>query len=848
MPVPPPSEAARASALAAAMAAFDAAGKEKDGEPQENAAPARLTHASTQTQRRRLMRVNYFQYKIAASIAVLIVAAPMALYMYKQELSGPQEGSTIIGAGPESAGMPPSPAAAKSSALEPRDKAVYERLTPEKLKVALPAPASSAPEKHADMAPMTAPIGGAPTGDAEKKPVASIAAGKSGTLSAADAKEGGIYKADGRLAIATNTASEAAAAQPPAKPAPASPPPAVQYNPAPSTGSAVWGAPIGPLRAEFGNAPLQQFDKTQVFRFGAAPKFGGSPPSSPGGQPDGRVAQAGAQPPAKPAAMPADAAAGIALGAPIPEGVYDLSIAGYGKGGSAPAARLRKAQDAPAQIPLVGQLYSPAPAEEPESRAQFEAFASNAVKQVAAEPVSTFSIDVDTASYGFVRRSLLAGGLPPKDAVRVEEMVNYFPYAYPRPESAAVPFEPTVTVTPAPWKPTNKLVHIGIKGYEIAAKERPRANLVFLIDVSGSMAPDDRLPLLKNAFRMLVEELKTGDSVGIVTYASDSRIALEPVTLGEVQNGRIVASKAKILGAINRLRAGGSTAGGAGLKDAYRLAEAHFDKNAVNRIILATDGDFNVGISDHEELKRFIEAKRRSGIYLSAIGVGHDNYNDRLMQALAQNGNGVAAYADTLNEARKVLVDEASSSLFPIAKDVKIQVEFNPAQVSEYRLIGYETRALKREDFNNDHVDAGEIGSGHTVTAIYEITPVGAPRFVDDLRYKKPEAQPAPASGGGGELGFLKIRYKLPGEETSKLIASPIAAGPAQPDIQAAPEDVRFSIAVAAFGQMLRGDPFTAGFGYDGVIALAQTARGADPFGYRAEFLNLVRLAKSIRR
>ena len=532
-------------------------------------------------------------------------------------------------------------------------------------------------------------------------------------------------------------------------------------------------------------------------------------------------------------------ATGIALGAPLPEGVYDIGVGGYGQAGPAPAGSVHTAQDKTASPAPGLQPYSPAPAEAAENRDQFEAFASNAVKQVAAEPVSTFSLDVDTASYGFVRRSLLAGRMPPKDAVRVEEMVNYFPYAYPRPESAAVPFQPTITVTPAPWKPTNKLVHIGIKGYEIAAKERPRANLVLLIDVSGSMAPEDRLPLLKNAFRMLLSELKPDDTVGIVTYASHSGIALEPTR---------VAERGKIADVLGRLSAGGSTAGGAGLQDAYRLAEMHFDKSAVNRIILATDGDFNVGISDREQLKHFIEAKRQTGIYLSVIGVGQDNYKDQLMQTLAQNGNGVAAYVDTLNEARKVLVDEASSSLFPIANDVKIQVEFNPAQVSEYRLIGYETRALKREDFNNDKVDAGDIGSGHTVTAIYEVTPVGAPKFVDDLRYRKPEAQPAQAASAGGEQGFLKIRDKLPGEDVSKLIAVPVAADRESPDIQAVPEDVRFSIAVAAFGQLLRGDPYTGGYSFDHVIALAQTARGADPFGYRAEFLNLVRLAKAARQ
>ncbi len=486
----------------------------------------------------------------------------------------------------------------------------------------------------------------------------------------------------------------------------------------------------------------------------------------------------------------------------------------------------------------------PAPAEEKfaepdadEHRNQFDATPSNPVKQVAAEPVSTFSIDVDTASYAFVRRALNAGQLPPKDAVRVEEMINYFPYDYPRPEIADTPFLPTVTVVPAPWKPTNKLVHIGIKGYDLATAERPRANLVFLIDISGSMQPQDRLPLLKNAFRMLVEELKPEDTVGIVTYASGSGVALAPTK---------IAQKEKILAAIDALGAGGSTAGAQGIADAYRLAEANFDKAGVNRIILATDGDFNVGISNRDELKGFIERKRQAGVFLSVLGVGQGNYNDALMQVLAQNGNGIAAYVDTLNEARKVLVDEASSTLFPIAKDVKIQVEFNPAQVSEYRLIGYETRALRREDFNNDKVDAGDIGSGHTVTAIYEVTPVSAPKLADDLRYRKAEPGAA-APAQDGELGFLKLRYKLPNEGLSRLISLPITSALEKPEMAAAPEDLRFSVAVAAFGQLLRGTPYLQNYGFDEVLALAQTARGADPYGYRAEFLNLVRLAKSAK-
>jgi Ca-activated chloride channel family protein len=512
---------------------------------------------------------------------------------------------------------------------------------------------------------------------------------------------------------------------------------------------------------------------------------------------------------------------------------------------AAPAGRLtavaglakpeaKQAQRLAAEPARIEEKY--AGPEPEENRDRFETTSPNPVKQVAAEPVSTFSIDVDTASYAFVRRALNAGQLPPKDAVRVEEMINYFPYDYPRPETADAPFQPTVTVVPAPWKPTNMLIHIGIKGYELAARERPRANLVFLIDVSGSMEPADRLPLLKKAFRMLVEELKPEDTVGIVTYASGSGVALAPTN---------IAHKETILAAIDALGAGGSTAGAQGIADAYRLAEAHFDKAGVNRVILATDGDFNVGITDQEELKGFIERKRGAGIFLSVLGVGRGNYNDALMQVLAQNGNGTAAYVDTLNEARKVLIEEASSMLFPIAKDVKVQLEFNPAQVSEYRLIGYETRALRREDFNNDTVDAGDIGSGHTVTAIYEVTPVSAPKLADDLRYRKPAEAGAAAPGQDGELGFLKLRYKLPNEEASKLISLPITRGLAKPEISAASEDVRFSVAVAAFGQLLRGLPYLQTYSYDEALALAQTARGADPYGYRAEFLNLLRLAKS---
>jgi Ca-activated chloride channel family protein len=475
-----------------------------------------------------------------------------------------------------------------------------------------------------------------------------------------------------------------------------------------------------------------------------------------------------------------------------------------------------------------------------EHRDIFEAKEANPVKQVATDPVSTFSIDVDTASYAFVRRALNGGYLPPKDAVRVEEMINSFHYDYPKPDTADVPFKPTVTIMPSPWNAHNKLVHVAIKGYDLKSAERPKANLVFLIDVSGSMQDSDRLPLVKNAFRLLVDQLRPDDTIGIVTYASGSGILLEPTK---------VQDKGKILAAIDKLEAGGSTAGAAGIEDAYRLAEANFDKAAVNRIVLATDGDFNVGITNREELKGYIERKRKTGIFLSILGVGSGNHNDALMQALAQNGNGTAAYVDTLNEARKVLVDEASSTLFTIAKDVKVQIEWNPARISEYRLIGYETRGLRREDFNNDGVDAGDIGSGHTVTAIYEVTPAGAPKLADDLRYGATE--PAKTAKGdaqsANEIGFLKIRYKKPDAEASDVISLPLTDALAKATMGEVPVEQRFSVAVAAFGQLLKGESYVTGYSYDDVLTLAQLARGDDTYGYRSEFLNLVRLAKSAR-
>jgi Ca-activated chloride channel family protein len=476
-----------------------------------------------------------------------------------------------------------------------------------------------------------------------------------------------------------------------------------------------------------------------------------------------------------------------------------------------------------------------APQYRDQGRDKFSDITPNPLKVVTEDPVSTFSIDVDTASYAFARKALNNGVLPQKDAVRVEEMVNYFDYGYQAPENREQPFKANVSVMPTPWNSNTKLLRIGIKGFELPKTEAPKANLVFLVDTSGSMNAPDKLPLLLNSFKLLLSSLKPDDTVAIVTYAGSAGTVLEPTR---------VADRNKILSALERLNAGGSTAGAEGIRQAYQLAERQIDKDGVNRVILATDGDFNVGISDTGELKSFIERKRASGVTLSVLGFGRGNYNDELMQALAQNGNGNAAYIDTLNEARKVLVEEAGSTLFTIARDVKLQLEFNPATVSEYRLIGYETRLLNREDFNNDKIDAGDIGAGHTVTALYEITPAGAEgRLVDDLRYQSEPAKPG--GGSADEYAFMKIRYKLPGSDTSTLISAPVTRDAETASIESASRDDRFAASVAAFGQVLRGGRHTGSFSYDDVVSLAQSAKGEDRFGYRAEFINLVRLARS---
>ncbi|MCF6445460.1 VWA domain-containing protein [Nereida sp. MMG025] len=460
----------------------------------------------------------------------------------------------------------------------------------------------------------------------------------------------------------------------------------------------------------------------------------------------------------------------------------------------------------------------------PANTERFANAPSNPLQITAENPVSTFSIDVDTASYAVVRNALMNGQLPPANAVRVEEMINYFPYEYPTPTGDA-PFQPTIQVGQTPWNPDTQLVHIALQGAQIT--ERPPLNLVFLIDTSGSMNQPNKLPLLIQSFRLMLGQLQPNDEVAIVTYAGSAGQVLAPTKASERET---------IEAALANLSAGGSTAGQAGLTQAYALAQDMAQDGDVSRVILATDGDFNVGLSDPLSLKDFIAEKRQSGTYLSVLGFGRGNLNDATMQSLAQNGNGTAAYIDTLPEAQKVLVDQLSGALFTIAEDVKVQVEFNPARVAEYRLIGYETRALNREDFNNDRVDAGEIGAGHSVTAIYEITPVGSPaQLSDPLRYSSAET---PSSD---ELGYLKLRYKTPGASQSALIETPL------PEPNDLTNEAKFAVAIAGFGQMLRGHDL-GGWSFALASRMATDAKGGDPFGYRAQAIQMMRLADSLSK
>lgn len=818
-PVPAPRPEARAAALAAAMLAYEAAGHATRPEVRNFPEPAkepdnvvRLKRTSTDN-RRFSMFARGHSAAMAATFALLVVGFGAVYQSGLLDRPGKRLGNDVAVPGLQTALPSPRP-----DAVQPRPEAISKRapgqLDPAEIAKAKPLD----PRGYDDRDPPNGEAGRErqrallaeqhererqlvvaakqAEADRQKEEIARLGAGRTGEerrsaeLLSTDDGRNRSNEAHRRAAEAATPAAEAARGRLSDEKVASAPPMTRPVPVAPS--------PVAPPRAV---APRAQRD---------APA------------PGARSA----------AARPELAAGGGGTG---------IGFTGQqGLGGPAAASDSNAKRKVPDQVTsLRAPPEPPATPVVEQGRDRFATAEVNPVKSVAAEPVSTFSIDVDTASYSLVRRMLNAGRRPAREAVRVEEMINYFPYAYAKPDGAETPFRPTVTVLPSPWNPANKLIHVAIKGYDLKSTDRPRANLVFLVDVSGSMAPTDRLPLLKNAFRMLLDNLKPDDTVAIVTYASGSDVRLAPTKVSE---------RYKIVAAIESLSAGGSTHGAAGIEDAYRVAEQGFDKTAVNRVILATDGDWNVGITDRGQLQKFIEDKRRTGIYLSILGVGMGNHNDQLMQALAQNGNGAAAYIDTLSEARKVLVDEASSTLFPIARDVKIQVEFNPDRVKEYRLIGYETRALKREDFNNDKVDAGDIGSGHTVTAIYEITPAGQPGVADDLRYRKAEPEkrsPAAATAKDAELAFLKIRYKRPGEETSRLIELAVGDALDQAAGRTVSAEVRFSVAVAAFGELLRGSAYMKSYGFDDVIELANASRGDDPFGYRAEFVSLVRLAKS---
>ncbi|HEC13519.1 MAG TPA: VWA domain-containing protein [Acidiferrobacteraceae bacterium] len=474
---------------------------------------------------------------------------------------------------------------------------------------------------------------------------------------------------------------------------------------------------------------------------------------------------------------------------------------------------------------------------EPLDRENYAHPKDNPVQRVAEHPVSTFSIDVDTGAYSNMRRMIKAGRLPRKDAIRVEELINYFSYDYPLPEDKTAPFNVVTEMAPTPWNKETHLLHVGIKGYDVPKSKRLHSNLVFLVDVSGSMRSAHKLDLLKSSLKLLSAQASGDDRIAIVVYAGASGVVLESTAGNE---------RAKIHAALDALQAGGSTNGGAGIRLAYAMAQQSFIKGGINRVLLATDGDFNVGTVNFQVLKDLIEEKRKSGISLTTLGFGAGNYNDHLMEQLADAGNGNYAYIDTLNEAQKVLVDEMSSTLQTIAKDVKIQIEFNPAVVEEYRLIGYENRMLKREDFSNDKVDAGEIGAGHTVTALYEISLKGSKGArIEALRYG---ANPKAATAGarGGEVAFLRIRHKQPNGDVSKLQEWPINKSAITTKLAKASQNFRFSAAVAAFSQLLKGGQYTSDFKYTDVISLARSARGRDRFGYRGEFINLANLTKSL--
>ncbi|MEB2025055.1 von Willebrand factor type A domain-containing protein [Xanthomonas campestris pv. campestris] len=469
-----------------------------------------------------------------------------------------------------------------------------------------------------------------------------------------------------------------------------------------------------------------------------------------------------------------------------------------------------------------------------ENRETYQTLSDNPIVQAAEQPVSTFSIDVDTGSYSNVRRFLNAGTLPPVDAVRVEELINYFRYDDPAPTDGT-PFAVRTELAPTPWNTDTLLLRIGVAGREVPTAALPAANLVFLVDVSGSMGAPDKLPLLQSSLKLLVRQLRKQDRITLVTYAGSTAVVLPP-TSG--------AQQTRIVEAIDSLQSGGGTAGASGIELAYKAAQQAYLRGGINRILLATDGDFNVGVTDFDQLKGMAAEKRRSGVALSTLGFGTGNYNDTLMEQLADAGDGAYAYIDSALEARKVLTHELGSTLATIARDVKIQVEFNPDTVKEYRLIGYENRALRREDFNNDQVDAGDIGAGHTVTALYEITPAQGAASVDPLRYATTAARrPQPTTGN--ELAHVKLRYKLPEAQRSRLLDTVVRANQQQA-LAATSDAFRFSAAVAGFGQRLRGGSQLHGWDYPQLRALAAGSLGNDRHGYRADFLQLLQQADAL--
>lgn len=467
---------------------------------------------------------------------------------------------------------------------------------------------------------------------------------------------------------------------------------------------------------------------------------------------------------------------------------------------------------------------------------KYAKYDKNLIKQAAIEPISTFSIDVDTGSYSNVRRLISGGTLPVKDAVRVEEMLNYFNYDYKNTKNNEAPFITQTEIGPSPWSDNHHLLQIGIKAVDINEDELPAANLVFLIDVSGSMSSENKLGLLKKSLSLLVSKMRQQDTISLVVYAGASGVVLEP-TSGD--------QKSVISNALSRLRAGGSTNGASGIRLAYQVAQQAYIKDGINRILLATDGDFNVGTVNFNQLIELVEEKRKSGISLSTLGFGRGNYNDQLMEQLADSANGKYSYIDTLKEAQKVLIDEMSSSLKTVAKDVKIQIEFNPSVLAEYRLIGYENRKLNKEDFNNDKVDAGEIGAGHTVTAFYEVVLSNKKhRQIDALRYQKESSDNEVNSN---ELAFVKIRYKEPNQDSSKLITQAVPVSKIRNTFAQTTSDFRFASSVIGFAELLKGGQYQRNFDFNHVINLSIAARGKDSFGYRSEFTQLVKLAQSLK-